>query len=77
MVLTGAVVAVCVVVLLVVVVVVAGQRGSLEPGTHMGGEVGHLGSDDSGVQINGGCVVVALVVGQRGSFDPGMHFAGG
>ncbi len=72
-VLRGAVVTVCGVVLTVVVVV--GQRGSLEPGTHIG-EVGHLGSEDSGVQINGGCVVVA-VVGQRGSFDPGIHLAGG
>lgn len=77
MVLTGADVTVCAVVLTVVVVtVVAGQRGSLEPGTHMGGEVGHLGSEDSGVQVNGGCVVVA-VVGQRGSFVPGIHLAGG
>lgn len=77
MVLTGAAVTVCVVVLTVVVVtVVAGQRGSLEPGTHMGGEVGHLGSEDSGVQVNGGCVVVA-VVGQRGSFVPGIHLTGG
>jgi hypothetical protein len=76
-VLTGAAVTVCVVVLSVVVVTVeAGQRGSLEPGTHMGGEVGHLGSKDSGVQVNGGCVVVA-VVGQRGSFVPGIHLAGG